>query len=497
MSEKIVEKGEWANNLIPSSWSWANFAHIFENVSDSQRKVKQKNYIKDGRFPVIDQGEEFVAGYDDDESLLLPAKPPFLIFGDHTRCVKYVDFSFIQGADGIKVLSPFGIDPKYAYWALCTLRLPNKGYSRHYRFLRESEFPIAPSTEQRRIVAKLEELLSDLDAGVAALERVRANLRRYRASVLKAAVEGRLTEVWRAENPPKEPASELLARILKERRRRWEEQQLATYKAKGKKPPKGWEKKYKEPVEPDTTNFPELPKGWQWATMEQLSDETRSITYGVVKLGDPTEGGVPTLRSSNVRSLHLDLDNVKSISRSIADKYSRTYLEGGEILLTIRGTLGGVIAAPPTCVGFNISREVAMIALLEKRVGAAVSLFVASPTLQNWITRNTRGIAYTGINIQTLKEMPVPLPTLDEAREIVDEVERRLSVVQEAEAQITVSTKRASRLRQSILKRAFEGKLVPQDPSDEPASKLLKRIRYHHSCAKIPASRRKKKVQKR
>ena len=115
------------------------------------------------------------------------------------------------------------------------------------------DIPVPPFNEQKRIVAKIEELFSDLDAGVSALERARANLRRYRASVLKSAVEGRLTETWRKANkanPGTEPASELLARILRERRQRWEQQQLATYESKGKKPPKNWQSKYKEPEEP-------------------------------------------------------------------------------------------------------------------------------------------------------------------------------------------------------------------------------------------------------
>ena len=121
------------------------------------------------------------------------------------------------------------------------------------------DIPVPPPKEQKRIVAKIEELFSDLDAGVSALERARANLRRYRASVLKSAVEGRLTETWRKANqanPDIEPASELLARILRERRQRWEQQQLATYESKGKKPPKNLQSKYKEPAAPTPNRFP-------------------------------------------------------------------------------------------------------------------------------------------------------------------------------------------------------------------------------------------------
>ena len=135
----------------------------------------------------------------------------------------------------------------------------------------ESELPIAPLPEQRRIVAKIEELFSDLDAGVAALQRAKAKLKRYRAAVLKAAVEGKLTQEWRAKHPPKETATHLLERILKDRRRHWELEQLAAFEKAGKKPPANWKEKYKEPVGPDDTNLPALPEGWCWCSLGQCS----------------------------------------------------------------------------------------------------------------------------------------------------------------------------------------------------------------------------------
>jgi type I restriction enzyme, S subunit len=129
---------------------------------------------------------------------------------------------------------------------------------------------LPPRPEQERIADALDELFSELDAGVAALERVREKLKLYRASVLKAAVEGALTAEWRTQHPYTEPATELLKHILTERGRRWEVDQLAKFKAKGQKPPTNWKAKYKEPVAPDTTNLPSLPEGWCWVRIEQL-----------------------------------------------------------------------------------------------------------------------------------------------------------------------------------------------------------------------------------
>src|SRR5271157_1504316 len=130
--------------------------------------------------------------------------------------------------------------------------------------LKEVPFVLPPLSEQHRIVAKIEELFSDLDAGVVALERVRTNLKRYRVTVLKAAVEGTLTEDWRAQHPDTEPASVLLDRILAERRRQWEQTQIAKFAEVGKQPPKDWQSKYQKPVQPNPSGLPVLPPGWCW-----------------------------------------------------------------------------------------------------------------------------------------------------------------------------------------------------------------------------------------
>jgi type I restriction enzyme S subunit len=145
-------------------------------------------------------------------------------------------------------------------------------------------FPLLlpPKPEQLRIADALDELLSDLDAGMRALKSAQAKLAYYRDSVLKAAVQGDLTAEWRKEHPDVEPAAVLLQRILKERRQRWEQEQLRKFKVGGKTPPGNWKGKYEEPVAPDTANLPSLPNGWSWASAEQLCD---FITKGTTPSG--------------------------------------------------------------------------------------------------------------------------------------------------------------------------------------------------------------------
>ena len=188
------------------------------------------------------------------------------------------------------------------YWAAISenasgIAIPNVNATK----LAALRIPLAPLREQHRIVARIESLFARLDNGVAALKRAQANLERYRASILKAAVEGRLTEQWRKENPPEETGEELLQRILAERRKRWEAEQLAKFEAKGKRPPRKWKAKYKEPVTPDTSGLPELPEGWCWATVDQVTAGNRTSAYGVLKPGPEVPGGIPLIRVGNIQ----------------------------------------------------------------------------------------------------------------------------------------------------------------------------------------------------
>jgi type I restriction enzyme S subunit len=344
-----------------------------------------------------------------------------------------------------------GIHPRYlalflqapAYWRQITKKALGVNINNLRRGDLESlEVPLPSLAVQARIVAEIEKQFSRLDEAAANLKRVKANLKRYKAAALKAAVEGRLVpteaEVARRERRGFEAGETLLQRVLERRRDRW--------RGKGD---------YPEPHSPETFDLAPLPEGWAYATAEQLTDENRAITYGVIKLGDPVEGGVPVLRSSNVRSLRIDLADVKSISPSIAANYRRTFLEGGEVVITVRGTLGGVAVVPPPCRGFNVSREVAMLALVEPAMARTVALFIASPAVQRWLMNRTKGIAYTGINIETLKALPIGVPPLKERERIVAEIERRMSISSEVEADVNQSLDRALSLRRAVLEKAF------------------------------------------
>jgi type I restriction enzyme S subunit len=344
----------------------------------------------------------------------------------------------------------------------------------------ETPAAVPPLPEQLRIVAKIEELFSDLDAGVAALERVKANLKRYRAAVLKAAVDGRLTEEWRKQHPATEPAAKLLERILTERRAKWEQEQLRKFNEAGKTPPKGWKEKYEEPLPADATDqSTALPNGWCWARCSALLSDLRSGSTAV-----PTTNAtpLPILRSSAVRPGRVDLLDVKYVLSgvSIADD---DFLGDGDLLFVrLSGSIDYVAACAivPALDGRQIvyPDRLFRAKTVEPRTSRFVALCFGSFQVRRRIERIAKSTAgHQRISLGGVADQPLPLPPLTEQAEIVAEVDRRLSVAEAAETQVEHALQRAARLRQAILKLAFEGKLVPQDPTDEPAAALLERVK--------------------
>lgn len=208
------ERGAWTFDALPTHWVWTGFKAFLENQTDSYRKLPQKEYQSAGAYPVIDQGADLIGGYSNDANLLLPADPPFIIFGDHTRCVKFFAAPFVQGADGVKVFhAGKDVDIRFAYWALKCLQLPDKGYSRHAKFLKESFFPRPPPDEQREIVRRIETAFAKIDHLAAEAAKALTLLGHLDQRILAKAFAGDLVP----QDPTDEPAETLLARIREAR----------------------------------------------------------------------------------------------------------------------------------------------------------------------------------------------------------------------------------------------------------------------------------------
>lgn len=192
-----------------------------------------------------------------------------------------------------------------------------------------------------------------------------------------------------------------------------------------------------------------IPSHWKWVPLEAISDRSRGITYGIVKMEDePSHGGVFALRCSDVKYRQLELSSVRRVSQHISEQYSRTVLKGGELLLNIRGTLGGCAVVPSSIAGYNIAREVAMIPLNDEAANAEYILnVISSPYFTDATNSNLRGIAYKGLNLGTLSAFLIPLPPINEQRQIVEKVNQLLALCNRVESCIDdASTKQAGLL---------------------------------------------------
>ena len=331
----------------------------------------------------------------------------------------------------------------------------------HDRF-RQLPLPVAPLPEQRRIVAEIEKQFTRLEAGVVALRRAQANLKRYRAAVLKAACEGRLVPTEadlfkvaaasrrspvgkqsRDGSATLETGEALLARILAERCQNWQ--------GRGQ---------YKEPAAPDTADLPQLPEGWTWASLEQMLIYLRN-GWG---FKPDAEAGTPILRISALRPMSVNLDDVRYLSGP-ADDYAEYILTQGDLLFTryngnpnLTGVCGVVPPLTRTVVHPDKLIRVRLIPKLcvPSFVGMVANVGVSRDFLA---ARSRTTAGQTGISGSDLRGIPIPLPPLAEQTRIVAEVERRLSVVEELEAVVSANLQRAAHLRQSILQKAFTGQL--------------------------------------
>lgn len=361
------------------------------------------------------------------------------------------------------------------------------------RFLDDHTIPLPPLPEQHRIVAALESYFTRLDDAVATLERVQRNLKRYRASVLKAAVEGRLVpteaELARGEGRSYEPASVLLTRILAERRRRWEEAELAKMTAKGKAPKDGkWKAKYVEPVAPDTSELPELPEGWCWATADAVCSDVVSGSTPAASELFLGAGEIPFIKVYNL-TMKGELDfTVKPtfIAKATHEQQlARSRVRPGDVLTNIVGPpLGKVAVVPRGYDEWNINQAITAFRPSGGISTEWVRLLLLSEPIQRWLLGTSKTTtSQVNVAVTACRRLPVPLPPVREQARIAAEAERLLSIEAKEGADARRGILRVRRLRQSILKWAFEGRLVDQDPTDEPASVLLERIRAERASA--------------
>ena len=271
-------------------------------------------------------------------------------------------------------------------------------------------FPVPPHAEQKRIVAKINELMPLVEEYGKAEERLTELKAEFpdklRKSILQQAIQGKLTE----RDPADEPASELLKRIRAEK-----ERLIKEGKIKKEKP--------FPPITEEEMPF-EIPDGWEYARLSELA--AGQITYGIIKLGEEDPQGVKVLRCSDVKPGWISPVGIRTVKKALSDEYSRTILQGGEIVINVRGTLGGCAIVPQDYVGYNVAREVAVLPLSKQIITEYILFALLSPMFDQYLSNNLRGVAYKGLNIELLSSFVVPLPPLAEQKRIVARLDELL-----------------------------------------------------------------------
>ena len=360
-----------------------------------EKKLKQKEYLKKGSFEVIDQGQPLIGGYSNDSSLVVKCDLPVVIFGDHTKCVKFIDFPFIAGADGVKILqAKDGVDSKYLYYytLLLTKKMVDKGYARHYQFLEKMEVGIPSLSEQKRIVNKIEELFSELDSAVETLKKTKEQLAVYRQSVLKEAFSLRANK-----------------------------NDLGDY-------------------------IKNIESGKSFKCVETPPQKKE---FGIIKVSSVTWGKFNENESKTCKPEQF-LES-KRVCK-------------GDFLFGRANTLqliGACVIVDDIEKNLMLSDKILRIHFLSTIKKEYVLFFLRSimgkKQIQDFSTGNQESMRNIGQD--RIRKIQIPVPSLKEQEKIVQDIKSKLSACENIEKTVNDALMQADAMRQSILKKAFDGSL--------------------------------------
>lgn len=421
---------------LPDYWLLIPFEECLEK-SGSFTKLKSKDVFQEGFFPVVDQGAKLISGFIDDKDLIYKGELPVIIFGDHTRNIKFIDFTFAVGADGTKILKPKPqIEIKFFYFYLKSLKVPSFGYSRHYKVLKAINVPIPPLPEQKRIVTQLDKLFGHLELLKELLAEVPKLVKDFRQSVLMQAVTGKLTEEWREEKDLEE-----------------------------------------------------------WKDVK-LKDICLSITDGDHQAPPKAAIGIPFLVISNIRDGKL---NVESATRFVPLNYYTNLKDTrkatkGDVLYTVTGSFGIPVLVDRK-VKFAFQRHIGIIRPNnEKIISNYLFYFLKSSIAYMQGIDVATGTAQKTIPLRGLRKYKLNLPPLSEQIEIVRQTKHLFRIADRIESQYETLQAKIKTLPQAILAKAFRGELVQQLPTDGDVRELLAEIeRMKASLVKSKPKRKKRK----
>lgn len=373
---------------IPKSWGWFEFSKVVKTLSSRGNQIPAKEICERGRFPVVTQSKNsLIDGYSEEESKLVPkAFLPLLVFGDHTRFLKYVDFQFIVGADGTKLIRPKDdgfVNCSYLYYVLRALvpETKDRGYSRHFQFLKKLMIPVPPIHEQCRIVDRVEELLSEINRAEKAYEELQTLAGVLRGQILQEAIQGKLVPQMAEEGVVEQIG-----------------------------------------VAPDERPF-EIPKSWKWRALDEIF---KFVDYRG-KTPTKTTDGVRLITASNVRQGYVDHKRIEFISsEEYIGRQNRGISKKGDILFTTEAPLGNVALADLDV--YSAGQRVITLQT-DSENKKLLMYFMLSPYFQKALKNNATGTTAQGIKAARLKKLMLPVPPVEEQARIASKVEELLKQV--------------------------------------------------------------------
>ncbi len=411
LAAALVPEEDWPYEL-PEGWCWVRILSTFINETDSKRKIKTKDYLPQGLIPVVDQGKDLVGGFTDDRSMAFQGDLPVIIFGDHTRCVKYVDFIFAQGADGIKVLRPRRyLLPVFFFYAMCNLNIPNLGYRRHFPLFDKFMIPLPPIKEQKHIIDHIKDLFAKLDAAKSKVESALAATATRKAAILHAAFTGELTGTWRQENG----------------------------------------------VTDDT---------WKKISLKEACEKITDGTHHSPPNTD--QGEYMYVTAKNIKESGIDLSNITYVSKEVHEEiYARCDVKKGDVLYIKDGATTGIATVNMMEEPFSLLSSVAVLRpRKDKLIAGYLKNYLNSSEVKAMMINNMSGNAITRLTLTKIKATNIKVCSIDEQREIV----RILDTVLAREQRVTAAAEKIladiDLMKKSVLARAFRGELGTGNPSD-------------------------------
>ena len=495
---------------VPDNWAWTSLSKIGEIVAGGTPSTKEPTYwsneinwispadLTGYSAKTIKNGAKSISrvGLANSSAKVMPAGS---VHFSSRAPIGYVVISSEQLAtnQGFKslVLAP-GISNEFVYYYLIASREYARKRASGTTFLELSgrafgslPIPLAPTVMQHRIVTKIEELFSELDEGIESLKIARAQLATYRQAVLKHAFEGKLTAQWREENKDKlEKPEQLLARIKQERAALYE-RQLKEWRAdankwegcgkQGKKPSKPKKLAHIPPLASEhVLALPKLPEGWSWFSLSAIAGNIQIGPFGsLLHKADYLVGGTPLVNPSHILCQRIKPDRTLTVGADKLNQLGKYVMHENDIIIGRRGEMGRCAVVTAAEAGWLCGTGSLFVRLLSSMNPHFYSWVLGSQRVKNFLAVSSIGTTMRNLNEGILHRVPVSVCSRHEQDEVFREIERQYSTLDHIETAIDSEITKSASLRQSILKKAFAGQLVAQDPNDEPASILLNRIK--------------------